>query len=132
MICFYRPHPKDEKVLFSQASVHTWGRGGTPVPFAFPGHWCQVLSWGGYPSPRFFPRSLVPGPFQGHPSPRFFPRSLVPGTFQGGTPRQDWGTSQVQNSRASTCYAAGLMPLAFAQKDCLVSKLNFAFAIHKT
>ena len=40
-------------------------------------------SFWGYPSPRFFPRSLVVGPFQwGYPSSRFFPRSLVPGPLQ--------------------------------------------------
>ena len=40
----------------------------------------SVHTPGGYPSPRFFPRSLVPGPFGGYPSPRFFPRSLLGGT----------------------------------------------------
>ena len=33
-----------------------------------------LLTWGGYPSPRFFPMSLVPGPFQGgSPVPSSFP-----------------------------------------------------------
>ena len=87
------------------------GGGGTPVAGSFPGHWSHVLS-GGYPSPRFFPRSLIPGPFfgvpqswpggvpqddippppgqvrMGHPSPRFFPRSLIPGPFFGVS--QSW------------------------------------------
>ena len=111
----------------------------------------------GYPSPWFFPRSLVPGPFWEHSSPRLFPRSLVPGPFHGvpqswpgrypspgwgypqpgqdGIPpppvrlgwdtpppaRSRWGTPppphKGQNSRVSTCYAAGSMPLAFTQKD---------------
>ena len=35
------------------------------------------------PSPRFFPRPLVPGPFWGYPSSMFFPRSLFPYPFQG-------------------------------------------------
>ena len=63
-------------------SVHNW------VPQS------QVLSQvigprsfpGGYPSPRFFPRSLVPGPFQGIPSPGWG----VPQSCQGVTQR--WGT----------------------------------------
>ena len=61
---------------------------------------------------------LVPCPFWGYPSPRW----------------GDWGTPQPgqdgvpppppppgQNSRTRTCYAAGGMPLAFTQEDCLVS-----------
>ena len=40
---FYRPHPKDGKVLFSQVSVCPhWGGGATPVPGSFPGPF-----WGG-------------------------------------------------------------------------------------
>ena len=96
-------------------------QGSTPVPGSFPGLGTQVLS-GGYPSPRFFPRSLVPGHFPGDtpvpgsfpglwsqvltwgntpvpgsflgfwfqiltwriPSPMFFPRFLVPGPYLGG------------------------------------------------
>ena len=36
-----------------------------------------------FPSPMFFSRSFVPGPFPGYPSPRFFPQSLVRGPFWG-------------------------------------------------
>ena len=37
----------------------------------------------------------------GYPSPRFFPRSLVPGPFPGGKvmPGQDWGTSPLGQDR---------------------------------
>ena len=52
------------KVLFSQVCVRP--HGGTQVPGSFPGLWSQV-PFGGYPSPRFFPRFLVPGPFWGDP-----------------------------------------------------------------
>ena len=65
----------------SQASVclFTWGRGR-------------------YPSPRFFPWSLVPGPFPwgGYPSPRFFLWSLVPGPLQGVPQSQPGGIPQPQ------------------------------------
>ena len=73
---------------------------------------------GGYPSPRFFPRSLVPGPFKGVPQDGVLPvrsgqiRTPQPG--QGRVP-----PSPRQNSRANTCYATGGMPLAFTQEDFL-------------
>ena len=130
------------KVLFSQACVYPQGypvKGSfpvhwsqvlsrsTPVPGSFPVHWSQVLSRG-YPSPRFFPRSLVRGPFQGDTP------VLAGGTPGWGTPartgldtslaRSRWGTPPGQNSRASTCYAAGGMPLAFTQEDFLFLDLT--------
>ena len=101
---------------------------GTPVLGYFPGHRSQVLS-GGYPSPRLFPRSLVPGPFQRVP--QSWPWSgqdgvpPPPGLDDWGTPltrsvvvppartrlgypqvRSQWGTPPPpprQNSRANTC-----------------------------
>ena len=90
------------------------GRGGTPS---------QV---GGVPSPRSggYPVPglggyLVPGP-GGYPvpGPGGYP---IPGL--GGTP----GTPPRQSSTASTCYAAGGVPLAFTQEDFLVfcDKLNY-------
>ena len=146
----YRPHPK-----YGEGTVFTdmW------------------LSTEGYPSSRFFPRSLVPGPFLGgYPVPGSFPglwsqvlsqrvtQSQVlsqvsgPRSWLGGTPvpvggevsqsqlgrvPQDRGTPKArtglrysqaglrsqllrQNSRASTCYVAGGMPLAVTQEDFLV------------
>ena len=119
---FYCPNPKDgEGIVFTGV----------------------CLSTGGYPSPRFFQRSLVPGPFlRGYPSPKFFPRSLVSGPFPGEYPSPAKSQSPVtaggsspgqgypqpglgypslrQNSRASTCYAAGSVPLAVTQEDFLV------------
>ena len=83
------------KVMFSQVSVCPQG--------------------GGYPSPRFLPKSLVSGPFQGGtPQPGLgYPLAGTgappPAQLELGYP--PWG----QNSRASTCYAAGSMPLAFTQ-----------------
>ena len=58
-----------EKVLFSQVSVHT-----------------RL----GYPSPRLFPRSVVPGPFWGwgYPSHGGWYSSIP----VWGTPRSEWGT----------------------------------------
>ena len=132
---YYRPHPKE-----GEGNVFTGVR-----PFTL---------WG-YPSPRYFPRSLVPGPFLGrgvYPSPgRCGTQSQVGGTpvpaarvpqdsgiplsRTRGTPIQD-GTGVPpppvrtglrypsppadQDSRASTCYAAGGMPLAVTQEDFLV------------
>ena len=43
-ICYYRPYPKNgESNVFTGVCLFTWG----------------------YPCPRFFPRSVVPGPFLG-------------------------------------------------------------------
>ena len=55
-------------------------------------HRClSVHRWVGYPSTRFFPRSVIPFPFLGYPSPRFFPWPLVPGPL----PRAgQWGVPQ--------------------------------------
>ena len=103
----------------------------SPVPRSFPG---GTLS-------RFFPRSLVPGPFLGVTQPqtggtpvlgRWNPSSRglswgVPQARTGlGYPLstgQDWGTPLArtglgkQSSRVSTCYVAGSMPLVFMQED---------------
>ena len=73
----------------------------------------SVHIWG-YPSPMFFPRSLVPGPFRGYPSPRFFPGhwsqvlsggTQVPGSFPGY-----W--SQVL-SRGTPVLAGGILPQSY-------------------
>ena len=65
--------------------------GGTPVPCSFTGLWCQVLCWG-YPSPRFFPWSLVRGPLWGYPSSKWgVPHSQVGGTVaKTGIPAGTW------------------------------------------
>ena len=56
--------------------------------------------------------SLDPGPFYGVPQSQVLSRWLVPGS--SSFPSQDWGKPPPgQTSRASTCYAAGGMPLAF-------------------
>ena len=87
----YRPHPKD-----GEGTVFTGVCLSTP---------------GGYPSPRFFPRSMVIGPFwgRGTPVPGSFPGHWsqvpsrgypnpgqgVPQSWLGGTPgwtRQNWGS----------------------------------------
>ena len=111
----YRPHPKDGKgTFFTGVCLPTPGGGGfTPSPshntstspMSFPG---GTLVAG--------PRSLPGGyPVLGYPLAR----------SECGTLSQDWGTSPPpsppgQNSRASTYYAAGGMPLAFTREDCLV------------
>ena len=80
---FYGPHPKDgEDNVFTGA-----------CPFT-----------GRYPSPRFFPRSLVPGPLLVcYPNPRFFLRSFPRGTpilpggdspIPGVIPVPGWGSTQ--------------------------------------
>ena len=117
--------------MFSQVSVNTGGGvpqsqvlsqvsgprsfplGGTPVPGSFPGPF-----WGGYPSPgRGVPQSWPGGYLSTGYSPgqdrTGVPLSPPPGQVRMGYPPG-------QNSRASTYYAAGGMPLAFTQEDFLV------------
>ena len=86
---FYRPHPKDgEGTVFTGV--------------------CLFTGW--YPSSRFFPRSLIPGPGWGD----------TPVLAKGYHTGQDWVTSPRQNSRLSTRYAAGGMPLTVTLEDFLV------------
>ena len=97
---------------------------------------CVCSQMGGYPSPRF----LVPGPFQGVPQSWLgVPQSQGRGypSPRGGVP-QDEGTPPArtglgyspagivvppppprQNSRESTCYTVGSVPLAFMQRTFL-------------
>ena len=91
------------KVIFSQVCPFTRG-GGLPQS--------QVLSQ--VSGPRSF--------LGGTPSPRFFPRSLLPVPFPAGVP-----LPPRQNSRSSTCYAAGGMPLVVTQEDFLVFYLFCKF-----
>ena len=116
-------------VLISQ--VCGCPQGGTPVPGS------SLVSGfpRGDPSSRFFPRSLVPGLFSGGtPVPAgggtlvlasgSTPERVgVPPSWDWGNPSWDWCTPpppKRQNSRASTCYVAGGMPLAVTQEDFLV------------
>ena len=52
----------------------------------------------------------------------------------GGYPGTGWGTLPPirQSSIASTCYAAGGMPLAFTQEDFLVSKFDWTLNVWTT
>ena len=90
-------------------SVHTLGVLGYPPPSARTGL--------GYPPAR---TGL------GYPPARSGWGTPPPGQVRTGVPplaRSGWSTFPAprQNSRASTCYAAGGMPLAFTQEDSLVS-----------
>ena len=129
----YRPHLKDGKVMFSQVSVHSHLR-GTPVPGSFPGHWSQVISgvpqsWLGevlHDGAPCWPGqdlgTLQPSSGWGTPPPR---TGVPPGQVRMGYPPPhglDWGNPTGQKNRASTCYAAGGMPLASTQEDFLVMK----------
>ena len=128
--------------------------GGTPVPGSFPGHWYQVLSRGyptpgwGYPVPDWgypgqvrmgYPQQgldgVLPQPGQdgvplqpelGWPP---WPGLGYPPSWAGlGHPasaRSGWGSPHPgQNSRVSTCYTAGSMPLAVMQDDLLVFNIT--------
>ena len=76
------------KVQFRQVCICThWGGGA--VPGSFPGLWSRVLSKvlsGGYPSPKFFRRSLLSGPFWEVPQSQVLSQVSVPRSFLGGTP----------------------------------------------
>ena len=83
---------------------------------------CSHLQGGGYPVPGLWVRGYpIPGLGRGYPPARS-------GRWGGGVPwvppttRTGWGTHPPsrQSSIASTCYAAGGMPLAFTQEDFLV------------
>ena len=102
-----------EGTVFSLFVSPHLGGGGTPV-----------RSGGGYPIPGLV--GVPPGPGMGYPLP-----DLGQGTPPGpGTGYLPWtwdrvppgpGTGdRVPPSIASTCYAAGGMPLAFTQEDFLV------------
>ena len=95
--------------------------GGTPVR---DGGCTPVQDWG-YPSPRWGggnPRWGTPWPGMGYPWGRDLrPVSGVP-PGQDGVPPWD--------SKWSTCYAAGGMPLAFTQENCLVSQFKHILSSH--
>ena len=101
---FYRPHSERMgKVLFSQVCVCLFTGCGNPSSLT-----------GGTPSQdRGYP--IQPN------------GKVVPQSQDGGTPppQDGWGypSPRRQSSTASTCYAAGSMPLAFTQEDFLVKIL---------
>ena len=123
------------KVVFTGVCLSTPGEGGTPVPGSFQGHWSQVLSRAVPQSqvlsqvtgPRSFLGGGVPQSWQGYPLVRMgYPPP--PGQVRMGYSRgQDCPPPppQGQNNRACTCYAAGGMPLAFTQEDCLFIVCSF-------
>ena len=95
---------------FFSLSVHTCGGGGYPI---------SGLRWGGYlvPCPGGYP---VPG-LGGIPSPRSGGGGGYPVSGLGGYLISGPGYPPRQISIASSCYAAGGMPLVFTQEDFLVS-----------
>ena len=80
--------------------------GGTPAPGSFSGHWSQILSGRAYLGPRFFPRSLVPGPFWGNPSPG------------GGVP-QSWSRGYLSMGYSPDHDRTGVPPLQPGQDGVL-------------
>ena len=116
-LTFYRPHPKE-------------GEG-----FVFTGV-CPHL---GVLSPRFFPRSLVPGPVQGYPS---------PGRVRGGhpimgypQPGQDGVTPRQVKMRYPQPVQGGVPPtrdrtaeraLAMRREVCLMRSLSYSFLVSKS
>ena len=111
-----------------------------PCPF-----WGQSSDWSQVPSQGYSsPRQGVPHPGMRMGCPPNQVRMGYPGQDWGTTlswvrmgypplartrappqARSVWGTPRGQNSRASTCYTAGGMLLAFTQEECLVSTNSF-------
>ena len=91
----------------------------TPVP---PGRGTPVPAGGGYPRTGVPPGQDRTGllPSQDRTGVSLdWERTGVPLAMTGIPPSQDWGTPR-QNSKTSTCYPAGGMPLAVTQEDFLV------------
>ena len=80
---------------------------GRPHPRSGWGGERAIPAWGGYPISGW-------GGTLGTP-----PTEI----WDGVPPYLRWGTPPLQSSIASTCYAAGGVPLAFTQKDFLVFTL---------
>ena len=120
----YRSHPKDaEDTVFTGVCLSTGRGGGTPVPGSFPGSLVPGL---------FLGATLVLGFFPGLLS-QIFSEGGTPVPARGGTPERGTLTAGTgvlppftprrQNSRASTCYAAGGMSLAVTQEDFLMYEI---------
>ena len=138
----YRPHPKDgRRYLFSVClSVHISGGEGVPQSGLGGGTTSQVWAggtpsqcWlGGYPIPGLGRGEGVPHPRSGQGGTRVLPQTwngVPPWTWDWVPPRPGMGYSPNLGRGippptwdiASTCYAAGGMPLAFTQEDFLVA-----------
>ena len=117
------------KVIFSQVCVHSQGVPQSQVlsqgsgTRSFPGG-TPVLTGRGTPVPdRGYPRTgVLPGQDRTQVPPGQDRTWVPPGQDSTGVPPQgqDWGTPPPPNSRASTCYTAGGMPLVVTQDDFLV------------
>ena len=94
--------------------------GGYPISGGYPG---QVLMMGGIPHPGGYPGQIL---MMGGVPPTSRPGwdTPHPPTLGWGTPWPGMGYPPRQSSIASTCYAAGSMPLVFTQEDFLVNFLN--------
>ena len=128
---YYRPHPKDGgRYCFQFVCQSTYG-GGTPVRSGWGGHPIPGLAGGGTPSQVWL--GGVPHPRSGWGYPPTTrsgwgtPPDLGLGTPQdlglGTPPDMGLGTPPPPGPGtgiASTCYAAGGMPLAFTQEDFLI------------
>ena len=81
------------------------------VPTSSPRYPHPVPIGGGYPSQVSI----------GYPIPHWDWMGVSPVRTRWGYPHRDWmgGTPRKQNSRVSTCYATGGMPLVFKQEDFL-------------
>ena len=109
--------------MFSQVCVCSTFGGGVPHPRS---------GWGGvYPIPGLPGVPPSPRPGMGYPPALDLGWGIPPPWTWDGVPRPDltwgtppdltWGTPPPRRiSIASTCYAAGGMPLAFTQEDFLV------------
>ena len=121
---YYRPH------TFSQVSINISGEGGYPISGLGRGGTPSQVWVGGVPhlSPGEYPISGPGG--RGYPMsggvPHVWRGTPCPGGYNiyGGYPHVWGGTPSpppiAQSSIASTCYAAGGVPLAFTQEDFLV------------
>ena len=133
-VYYYRQHPKDEGRQCFQ-SVHTcgwvspscrWG-GGTLFPVQDRGYPIARSGWEGVPHSKTGWGTPLPKTGWGTPLSGL---DGVPCQARWVTPPliQDWMGYPLpvrrQSSIASTCYAAGGMPLAFTQEDFLVSYPN--------
>ena len=129
---YYRPRTYVRReVMFSQVCVcSTLGGGGYPIPGLAGGTPSQFRGvppwtrsgWGippdlGQDTPPPTRSGWGPPPDLGQGTPPRNWDGVPPGPGTGTRPHQVWIR---QSSTASTCYAAGGVPLAFTQEDFLV------------